>query len=168
MGIVPIFHGVVTADDRLELREDERDRRRRHLQSLRGEIVDVVIRKHREQRSVQANAYYWGEVLDRMSREGSGGDQSPEEIHDAMCEMFLPDEHKRVEFFNRLTGETIAVNTDPRRTSKLKGDEFYTFVEKVRKFALEFMGVVTEDPDPEYWRRSKRRSKSIAEPQEAA
>lgn len=106
-------------------------------------------------RSIKANNYYWSQVLEPMSRENSDGDQSPEDIHDAMCEMFLPNEPKRVEFFNRMTGEQIEIKTDGRRTSKQNPTEFYHFVEKVRKFALEFLGVVTEDPDPSYWQRSK-------------
>lgn len=104
-------------------------------------------------RSAKANAYYWSCVLTPMSEDSSSGDASAEDIHDAMCERFLPNETKRVAFFNRMTGEELTIETDDgRRSSKLKGDDFYQFVEKVRKFALEFMGLTTQDPDPEYWR----------------
>lgn len=120
-------------------------------------VVNVTV-GGRKLRSIQANRYYWGHVLDLMSKEGSGGDQSPEEIHDAMCAMFLPNEHKRVEFFNKLTGETLEVETDTRRSSKQSPTEFYDFVEKVRKFALEFLGVQTQDPDPAYWRKRARKA----------
>lgn len=118
-------------------------------------VVSVTV-GGRKLRSLKANNYYWGQVLTVMSKEGSDGDQSPEEIHDAMCVMFLPNEHKRVEFFNRLTGERLEVETDGRRSSKQSSTEFYDFVERVRKFALEFMGVRTEDPDPSYWRKRAR------------
>lgn len=154
----PVFLGDVTADGRLVLIPEESDQRRAHLQSLAGQRVDVTVKPHKDTRSLRANNYYWGQVLTPMSIEGSNGDQSAEEIHDAMCEMFLPDEHKRVAFFNRMTGETLEVDTDHRRTSKLTGGPFYDFVEQVRKFALEFMGVRTEDPDPEYWRRKQKRA----------
>jgi hypothetical protein len=103
-------------------------------------------------RSEQANAYYWGQVLTPMSQAASAVDQSPEDIHDAMCALFLPHEHKRVDFFNRLTGERLPIEVDARRSSKLGGRAFYEFVERVRKFALEFLGVETADPDPAYWR----------------
>lgn len=119
-------------------------------------VVSVTV-GGRKLRSLKANAYYWSQVLTPMSIEGSAGDQSPEDIHDAMCEMFLPNEQKRVEFFNRMTGERLEVKTDTRRTSKQNPNEFYDFVEKVRKFALEFMGVRTEDPDPNYWRKKAAR-----------
>jgi hypothetical protein len=79
---------------------------------------------------------------------------SADEIHDAMCERFLPNESKRVEFFNKQTGEVLTVDVDHRRSSKLTGKAFYEFVEQVRQFAAEFLDVQTEDPNPEYWRRA--------------
>lgn len=122
-----------------------------------AEVIVSVTVAGKQTRSQRANRYYWSQVLAVMSKASSEGDQTPEEIHDAMCAMFLPDERKRVEFFNRMTGEQLEVEINQRRSSKLKGDEFYTFVEQVRKFALEFMGVRTEDPDPNYWRKRATR-----------
>ncbi len=77
-----------------------------------------------------------------------------EEFHDAMCEKFLENEHKRVEFFNKMTGETLTVEIDGRRSSKLKAQPFFDFVELVRAFGRDWLGVITEDPDPEYWQKS--------------
>lgn len=159
-GVVPVFHGRISEDGRFGLLEAERPARQRYFHTLAGKSVDIRVTEHQNDRSARANAYYWGHVLAAMSKDGSDGDQSPEEIHDAMCTMFLPDERKQVEFFNHMTGEMLQVETDGRRSSKLKGDAFYAFVEKVRKFALEFMGVVTEDPDPEYWRRGVRKERA--------
>lgn len=152
---LPVFLGDVTADGRMVLLPEEQEQRRAHLLSLAGKRVDVTVKEHKDTRSTRANAYYWSCVLTPMSEDSSAGDASPEEIHDAMCERFLPNERKRVEFFNRMTGESLEIETDHHRTSKLTGAPFYDFVEQVRKFALEFMGVVTEDPDPEYWRHRK-------------
>lgn len=149
----PVFHGHISDDGRFGLLDSEKPKRTEYFRTLAGEDVDILVRKHRNDRSERANAYYWGQVLTPMSKEHSDGDQSPEEIHDAMCARFLPDEKKRVAFFNKLTGETLEIETDTRRSSKLKGDEFYDFVEQVRKFALEFLGITTENPDPDYWRK---------------
>lgn len=57
MAVVPVFHGDISADGRLVLDESERDRRRVHLSSLVGKRVDVIVRKHRTQRSLDQNAY---------------------------------------------------------------------------------------------------------------
>lgn len=115
-----------------------------------GTEIEIRIRRHKATRSDRANRYYWGVVLALMAKDQ---EMTPDEVHDAMCERFLPDAQKRVEFFNRLTGETLEVETDARRSSKLKGEAFYDFVERVRLFALEFLNVTTPDPDKEYWRK---------------
>lgn len=151
-----LFSAVMSADGRvLSFASWEREKRMLAWGEFAGQKVGVIVKPWKLLRSEQANAYYWNCVLLPMSEEGSGGDQSPEEIHDAMCAMFLDKEEQRVEFFNRMTGESLTVETDGRRSSKLDGERFYTFVEQVRKFALEFMGVRTEDPDPLYWRKRK-------------
>lgn len=149
---VPIFNGRISDDGRLLLLDEERPLRERYLQTLAGEVVDVTVKPHKDQRSQKANAYLWGHVYEEMSTHTG---HSPEDIHDAMCERFLPNERKRVEFFNRLTGESLTVETDSRRSSKLTGGPFYDFVENVRQFAREFLSVETQDPDPDYWRHRK-------------
>lgn len=151
--MVPVFNGLVVRegqDVRLTLVDTEREARQGYLRTLIGLKVDVVVKEHKDTRGQRANAYYWKCVLGEMA-EHCG--HSVEEIHDAMCEKFLPNEPKRVEFFNMMTGECLTVETDGRRTSKLTGSPFYDFVEHVRQFAIEFMGVATQDPDPEYWRK---------------
>lgn len=153
---VRIEGGKLLLDNRAELAEAIR-----HFPD--GDAVLIVKRASISTiRSEKANKYYWSCVLHEMAKENSAGDQTPEQIHDAMCEMFLPNEQKRVEFFNRMTGELLAVDTDHRRSSKLKGEPFYVFVEQVRKFALEFLGVRTEDPDPNYWRKRQSARSSEA------
>lgn len=154
----PMFEARVSDSGRvLEFDVIELEARQAYLAKLAGQRVGIVIKPYKALRSLQANNYYWGQVLEVMAQDASSGDQSAEEIHDAMCAMFLPDDKKRVEFYNRMTGEQLTVETDGRRSSKLTGEPFYQFVEKVRKFALEFMGVRTENPDPLYWRRRKQK-----------
>lgn len=126
-----------------------------HLSSLAGKRIAVTIEEAKNIRSLKANNYYWSTVLPLLAAEN---EQTPEEVHDAMCALFLPNEQKRVEFFNKLTGESLTVEIDTRRSSKLSGGPFYDFVERVRLWGVEFLGVVTPDPDPEYWRR--RRAKA--------
>jgi hypothetical protein len=122
-----------------------------------GEMFEIEARELTTTRSAKANRYYWGVVLDLIEQHtGTKAD----DIHDAMCEQFLPNEQKRVAFFNKLTGEELAVDVDTRRSSKLTGMAFYDFVEDVRQWARDFLQVETPDPDPEYWRKrpSKRRA----------
>lgn len=115
-----------------------------------GVVVTAKLATAAEVRSEKANAYYFGHVLDRIH--AYCPEHSVEEIHDAMCELFLPNEQKRALFISRMTGEQLTVDLDHRRSSKLNGKDFYHFVEKVRLWALEFYGCETYDPDPE-WRK---------------
>ncbi len=75
MPAVPIFHGRVNEHAKLLLQDDEADSRAAHLRSLIDQHVEVVIRKRREQRSLDQNAYlhavpfpiladYWGEDIE--------------------------------------------------------------------------------------------------------
>ena len=121
-----------------------------YIRTFAGMRIEVKVAKYKPQRSTRANAYLWGVVYELMAKDQ---EMTPEEVHDAMCERFLPNEQRRVEFFNRMTGECLAVETDARRSSKLKGDAFFDFVERVRDFARTFLNVYTPDPDPEYWRK---------------
>lgn len=123
-----------------------------------GVELELLVREANRSRirSQKANKYLWGVVYALMSVHTG---HSPEDIHDAMCERFLPSEHKRVEFYNKMTGEHVeTIETDARRSSKLTGGPFYDFVESVRQFAREFLDVDTPDPDPEYWRKRESRA----------
>ncbi len=126
------------------------------LHALGNVPVSVTVKSLSEAqvRSQKANAYYWSTVLPAMVDYLDDG-TTADDIHDAMCTLFLPNQKKRVEFFNRLTGESLTVETESRRSSKLSGRAFYEFVEKVRLFFVENYGVETKDPDPEYWRHRR-------------
>lgn len=118
-----------------------------------GERVTLTIDKFKDRRSVRANAYYWGVVL-KLIAEHSG--HTPQDLHDALSEKFAPGEQKQMEFVNTFTGEIEELTTDSRRTSKLSMHDFYEYVEHVRVWASEWMGVETPDPDPDYWRKRLR------------
>jgi hypothetical protein len=117
-----------------------------------GEEIEIEVRELHEGRSQRANRYYFGVVLKLISEETG---HSVDDVHEAMVKQFLPDEQKQVEFFHRLTGEKMQVTVGGRRSSKLSREDFYTFVEQVRAWAGEFLGVTTPDPDPNFWRKRR-------------
>lgn len=146
-----VLTGEVNERGQLKFTQDERAAVDARLLELVGQRVACRFDELEKTRSARANAYYWSQVLAPMAASQPG--MTDEEVHDAMCERYLPNERKRVDFFNRMTGEVLEIECDGRRSSKLNGGKFYDFVELVRLFALEFLGVQTEDPDPEYWRK---------------
>lgn len=147
----PVFRGSVDEQGKLVMDPVTRQRMGARVAAFKGRDIDIRLELHKDTRSQRANAYYWSCVLGEMAKYC---DHTVDEIHDAMCVKFLPNETAQVEFFNRMTGECLTVDTtETRRSSKLNGAPFYDFVEQVRGFALEFLGVETQDPDPEYWRK---------------
>jgi hypothetical protein len=124
---------------------------------LHGREVGLTLEPKSALRSKKANAYYWSCVVALAAKESG---QPEDDIHAFWCEQFLPNEKKRLLFFNRLTGERLQVDIDGRRTSRLTGTSFYDFVENCRLWCMEYLNVTTPDPDPDYWR--KRSKKSVA------
>jgi hypothetical protein len=117
---------------------------------FKGQEFVLSVQSRSAYRSLKANAYYWSVVVAMAAKETG---QPEDDIHAAWCEMFLPDEKKRVEFYNRLTGETLQVDVDGRRSSKQSGSKFFDFVEECRFWCQQFLNLTTPDPDPEYWRK---------------
>jgi hypothetical protein len=115
-----------------------------------GLSVWVTVEEIGVGRSKRANAYYWGVVL-RLIAEHTG--HRADELHDVFCAEFLPNEQRELEFFSALTGERFRLSADARRSSRLSKDAFVDFVETVRQWAIDTLGVITPDPDPDYWRK---------------
>lgn len=150
MSTVSAFQGF-KLNDQWHWQHGEKARMAAHIASLKDGPWEFPPAR-RLTRSMRANAYYWSQVATVLAKEN---EETPDEFHDAMCQMFLPNDLKRIEFFNRLSGEVLQVTIDKRRSSKLTGQAFYDFVERVRLFGVEFLNTTTEDPDPEYWRKKK-------------
>ncbi len=110
----------------------------------------VTVTEEKLTRSQKQSRYYWGVVLEVAHTEGG---QPKDDIHDAMCERFLPNERKQIEFFSKITGEAWTASIDHRRSSKLSRTDFMDFVENVRLWIAEFYGATCPDPDPDYWRK---------------
>lgn len=58
--LVPIFHGWISAQGKLQLAESEQGLRRAHLQTLIGQNVEIIVRRKRSQRSLDQNKWHWG------------------------------------------------------------------------------------------------------------
>jgi len=115
----------------------------------------VTVQSRPQSRSVRANNYYWAVVVAAAAQETG---QDEDTIHALWCEQFIPNEHKRLEFVNRLTDQRHVVNVTQRpHSSELDGTKFFDFVEDCRVWMQTWLGVTTPDPDPEYWRKRPRR-----------
>lgn len=151
------FHGLAFCDDLANFSLEHPEEFRAWRQGHKGEELAFSVQPKSYLRSLRANAYYWGVVVAAAAKESG---QPEDDIHSFWCEQFLPDEKKRLKFFNRLTGERLQVDIDARRSSRLSGHAFYDFVENCRLWLQEYLGVTTPDPDPEYWRKRAKKSEA--------
>ena len=86
------------------------------------ETVDVVIKKHRDSRSIQQNRYYWRVIIGTLS---GGLGYFPEEMHEILKSLFLKD-------WIKFKGEEICI---VRSTTSLNTKEFEEYQSKIRTWA---------------------------------
>jgi len=89
-----------------------------HQNSLEGMVVDIIIRKHKKDRSTPQNKYMWGVVYRLISEETR---YTIDETHDAMRIMFLANNEGAL--------------TTLKSTTKLTTVEMEAYLESVRQFA---------------------------------
>lgn len=108
--------------------------------------VTVTITTEELTRSEQAHKYYFGVVLKLIAAETG---HSIDDLH----EVFKAEwNSKTVLWTDPATGE-MTERRIPQTTTKLKVSDFYQYVEEVRFYAAESLGIVTPEPDPEYWKK---------------
>lgn len=136
MAQVPVFHGRVSEDGKLELAADESDRRKAHLRHLAGKPVDITIKVHRSQRSLDQNAWIWGRAYPLIAEE-LGYDY---------------DEHEMLHY--SLIAECFGTTFDPRlgrevpnaRSSQLNTEQFSEYMEWLVRWAAREHGIVVPLP----------------------
>lgn len=118
---------------------------KRLAQLLRGRRdcdLELVIERKHATRSAAQNSYYWGVVVGLLS-EHTG--YTPDEIHEILKAKFLPKKLAVTDGNGEIRGEFVIGGT----TTRLNKIEFGEFVEAVRRWAAEDLGVVIPDPNSE-------------------
>lgn len=122
-----IVVSAVVRDGRLRIR-NRRLFDQQVAQLREGTEWELTLQRRRATRSVAANAYYWGVVLELL-REHTG--YTVDELHDLCKAQFLP---KRLAI-NNGNGEVVGEYVLGGSTRKLTTTEFYEYVERIRKWA---------------------------------
>lgn len=93
-----------------------------------------------DKRSSQQNRYYFGIVVPMIQKGilDLGTELTKDETHE-----FLKSRFNSVDIVNEGTGEVISV---PRSTTGLNKEQFSQYIEKIQRFASEFLGIVIPDP----------------------
>jgi hypothetical protein len=121
------------------------------LESLPHECAwRIEIAELKSQRSVRANAYYWGVVVEMISNVTG---YEPEEVHEYLCGTRFGWRDKRVPKTPRNPSglESVPVRTTTTnasgRRSVLKVLEFMEFTEFARRLAATKLNLVIPDPE---------------------
>lgn len=115
----PIFRGRVSDDGKLETSGDTKRALAVWMASLAGESVDVVIRKHRNQRSIAQNARYF--ALLSVGSDSLWGDRSQAgQLHEDIAQTLLG-----------LPPDPVTGGERRERTPSLNTAEFGAYMDRV-------------------------------------
>lgn len=99
--------------------------------------IIVEVRREKNKRTLDQNAYYWGVVLKTISIDTGHTEQ---ELHDIL-KSFIP---KKTLPFIKKDGSIVNIPV-PRSTTELSTGEFSEYIERIRaKFAMEFGIIIPE------------------------
>lgn len=104
-----------------------------------GWEVEIEITRLRATRSQQANRYYWGVVIQHL-HELTG--YAVEELHELMKAKFLPKDLA----FSDQSGRVIEQYVLGGSTRGLDTAEFYQYIERIREWAADSLGLYIPDP----------------------
>lgn len=126
---VPLFSGRVE-HGRLHL--DEPSRYNEYIKGFEGKTVIMSVRRHRKNRSLEQNRYYWGVVI-KLLADGFG--YETEEMHDALKFQFL-----------RVPAEPGRPLETVRSTASLTTVEFMDYIAAIQRWAATEFCIFIPDP----------------------
>ncbi len=133
----PIFEADVV-DRKMVIQDREREAMARWVRTFKnGTHLEVIIRKWREKRTNEQNAYYWGVVVPTLA--DFFGHDNPEDMHEDLKLKFNPVESK-VE-----PGKIIGGTTTKLSTEEFFGPET-SYVERICRWASMEYGVYIPPP----------------------
>jgi hypothetical protein len=106
------------------------------IKSLEGKDIIITIEKRRKKRSNHQNAYYFGLVIPMMKQgfyNSLGEHVGTDEIHTFLKNRFL-----FKEIVNENNAEIIKM---PQSTTELTTIQFEEYLDKIREFSMEFLGI---------------------------
>ena len=138
MAINQIFAGTVGIDNwELKIAFQQPEAWQKTLESLNGKRVKVVIKEFKAGdniRSITANSYYWGIVVEILRHEFG---YEKLEMHDALGLMFRQDWSK--------VPPTII------KTSTMSSRDFWDYINRVQIWASTEYGLYIPDPNKVEW-----------------
>ena len=102
-----------------------------YLRSLpEDKRLEITIKKYNRKRSLPQNAFYWGVVVDMISKETG---QDKDSVHDGLRQMFLKVHDEKL--------PTV------RSTTKLTTVEFVRYIDECMLWTAEFLQIIIPPPN---------------------
>ena len=111
------------------------------LKRFNGSQVEIVVKKKRSTRSSQQNRYYWGIVIPLIMQ---GLNDTGNEVNKQDAHEFIKANFNYSEIVNEETAEVFRVT---KSTTRLNKNDFGVMIEKVKKFASEYLNIYIPDPN---------------------
>ncbi len=121
--MTPVWTGRVLPGGLLVL--DRPNDYNRLVRSLAGQFIEVSLRKRKQQRSSQANKFYWSAIVPAIA-EATG--YTKDEAHEALKHHFLKEDGD---------GPLVKI----RSTATLSVEEFSIYIEQVMAFGATTFGI---------------------------
>lgn len=112
------------------------------IKTFEGQEIIITFEKRKKKRSNQQNAFYFGIVIGIMQlafKETWGEFYSANEVHEALKSKYCFREQ-----INENTGEIISI---PMSTTNFTTIEWEEYIDKIRKFAMEWFNVSIPFPN---------------------
>jgi hypothetical protein len=106
-----------------------------YARKFEGKNVEITIDRVQQSRTLKQNSYYWGVVIEILTKEFGYG---PDEIHEALKFLFL----KKL-----LNEDLITVKSTTSLTTK----EFGEYIEKIKVWASSNHNIYIPDSDEVEW-----------------
>ena len=120
-----------------------RNRAKVEAEALKSGLTEfeVIVRKKKRYRSIPLNRYYFGIVVVsiRNAFREFGNDVDSELVHE-----FLKARFHYSEFVDEKSGEIIKL---PKSTTEMSNTEFIEYIERIKQFAAETLGIYIADPN---------------------
>lgn len=135
---IPVFHAAVDDDGRVLFDEDERPMRQNYLQQvLAGKRVDVLLKVHREQRSLDQNAWHWGVAIPVIANALGYDKHEHDDLHYALV----------AKCFGTHLDEKLRQEVPNVRSSSLTTAQFSELMEWEVRWAATEYGIIVPLPN---------------------
>jgi hypothetical protein len=129
MAVTPVFRGKI---ERGNVVLDDPYHYSTYKTTLEGKQISLSLKRWRENRSDQSNRYYWGVIIDILSKHCG---YTPDEMHFALKQKFLSDHGYDDKGLMKI-GSTAALTTD----------EFIDYTNRIVIWAAQDLKVYIPDP----------------------